>query len=172
MKGIDRTKWKSRYESRFPLDSIWGSVTGWPWTRGRPTSTSRNHEYTVAKSTLKSQVFRSTRLLDHDSPLFDLFAVVASTAYHSTKQTLHYVESVTLDVYDWCFISALLSSIIQRAWREKKCGLLIWHCSYFLTAKINITMAEMWSCAAIKGSISFIADECIAIRKVQIVQRV
>lgn len=57
-------------------------------------------------------VFGSTRLLGHDSPLFHLLVVVA---YHSTKQTLHYVESVTLDVYDWYFISAPLSSIIQRA---------------------------------------------------------
>lgn len=65
------------------------------------------------ESTLKSQIFRSTWSLGHNFSLFELFA--AFTAYHSTKQTLSYVESVILDDYDWNFISALLSSIIQQA---------------------------------------------------------
>lgn len=101
---------------RVPLDSIWGSVTGWPWTRGRPTSTSRDHEYTIAESALKSRLFGSTRLLGHD------FAVIwfirrrrIDCSIIARSKLMHYVESVTLDVYDWYFISALLSSIIQRA---------------------------------------------------------
>lgn len=77
VKRINTMKWKSRCGSRFPLDSIWGSVTGWPWTRERPTSASRNHEHIVAESTLKSQEFRSTWSLGHDSPLFELFAGVS-----------------------------------------------------------------------------------------------